>query len=394
MAQPGRDIEADQKTREAALLRGIYFVYFGCGSLALTYFPLYLDALGLAGASIGLIFGGRTALAIVGQPPVTWLADRAGRPRLFLFAAFVVGLACALLLPFAKGFFTAAVAVWLAAPIVAAVVPLLDAFVVNTQGVARYGSYRLWGSVGFGLMVAGFGLVMADAAYEDAGRAAVWVYIAMLAVGALLSGLLPDTRVGPVSKSGARFAPGLPFVPFVIGHALHWAACVVMNVYFSLHMRDAGMATWVPGVAVAVAIVGEVAAFAFAARVIARATPVTWFVAITVLGAARWLITAAAPGVLIVVAVQVVHFLSFGVWFSLAMRQLGRFAAAERRTTLQGVFSAACFGGGGLIGSLIGGAVMDAVGGGGAFVFAAGLEAAALVAFLVSQHVLPAEPAE
>lgn len=379
--------------RDGRLLRLIYALYFGCGGLALTYVPYHLSAIGLTAGSIGLLFGGRTLLAIVGQPILSTLAEQLGRPRRVLASAFVIGLVCTALLPYARTFPVVALAVWLPAPFLATMLPLLDAFVVRTQGLANYGRVRLWGSVGFGAIVAGFGLLVGRTAHAIAGELAIYGYMALCAAGTIAAfAMRPQPGLGGQRRDLARFSPGWRFVPFVLGNMLHWSSCAIANIYFALHLRDSGMAAWVPGVGVGVAIVGEVAAFAFAARLVARWRAGTWYVVVCLAGVIRWVVTAQAPSVPIVVGAQLIHLLSFGVWFSLAMQQLGRFAAPERRTTLQGVFSAGCFALGSLIGSVAGGAVMDAWSSAAAFYLAAALELVALAVLLFAQRVLPAEP--
>jgi predicted MFS family arabinose efflux permease len=105
---------------------------------------------------------------------------------------------------------------------------------------------------------------------------------------------------------------------------------------------------------------------------------------VCLISAIRWVIVATSDSVGVMVAVQALHFFTFGVWFSLAIRLLGRFAPLERRATVQGVFSAACFGIGGAFGSFSGGALMEYHGGDTLFLAAAVAELVAMAVFVVA----------
>jgi PPP family 3-phenylpropionic acid transporter len=376
--------------RDGRRLKALYFLFYGAGGLSATYFPYYFEAIGLSAASIGLVLGGKTLLGIVGQPPISALGDRWGRPRRLIASCFAVALLAAAILPFAAGFWMVAAAVWLSAPFIAAVIPIVDAMVVRHAGVGRYGRYRLWGSVGFGIVVAGFGVMLRDYTHGQAGAIAVHAYLGIAAVGVVAALSLRPRPSSPVeNKRRARLVPTLPFAVFLAAHAVHWASIAIVNIYLSLHLKDAGLAVWVPGIAFGVSIIGEATAFAIAGRILRDEHALRWLVAIALVGIVRWLVTAAVPSAGVVILIQLTHFLTFGIWYSLAIRQLGRFTPPELRTTAQGAFAAACFGVGGLGGSVIGGAIMDHWGGAGTFLFAAGLEVVALVAFVFSQRLIP-----
>ncbi|MCB9507093.1 MAG: MFS transporter [Myxococcales bacterium] len=376
-------------------LKALYFTYLAAGGLAMTYWPLHFAAVGLSASAIGVLFGVRTAMTIVFQPWLTSSAERRGRPRLAVAVAFSVAAACGLLLPLGAGFWTLALPVWFAAPATATIVPLLDATIVRDYGLGRYGRFRLWGSAGFGVTVAGFGVLIAVAARfwpvladPDASRAAMgtasaWAYVGMTGLGAALAwrGVAGEMST---PRPGARALewPGRGFGGFVLASALHWAAVMVFNVFFTLRVAAAEMPLWVPGVGVGVAILGEIAAFwAVGTSKLGRPLPIA--LAVCGVSAFRWAVVAWAPSAAALIAVQALHFATFGVWFSLTMGALGDFAPPERRATVQGLLSALCFGVGGTASSLLTGAVFERYGGEGAFSVAVALELLAALAYVV-----------
>lgn len=366
-------------------LRWIYFTYLGSVGLMTTWFPLHFDALGFTAFQIGLLFGVRTALSIFGQPWVTAMADRTGRPLAWLKLSLFGALCVAAGLPWATTFLVVALLLWVQTPLQASTLPLIDARLLTAGGQETWGRVRLWGSLGYGLAVALFGgwMMLAGAGSELVGERAVQAYLVLALAGVLASLPLRDApvegAVGPPRSLGILLRlPGLP--RFFAAHALHWGAVMVFNVFIALHAAELGYGVWVPGVAVGVAIAGEVVAFRFATRLVTPGSAAGWMPVVMAMSAVRWLVIAWSPGEAWFIGVQVLHFLTFGVWFTAAMVLLGQRVEAHERASLQGLFMAATFGVGGVVGTVAGGAVADSGAGvASAFVLAAALEGSALL---------------
>ena len=373
-----------RQSLESYVLRGMYFTYLGGAGIAITYWPYHFESLGLTKTQIGIIFGVRMATAVVSQPLLSAFADRWGRPALMLFVSLSITFMLSAGMLLAQEFLGVALVMWLSAPFAAVFVPLTDATTVRRLGIERYGGIRLWGSVGFGLTVAVFAFSVRDMTHAQSGLVAVPAFLGFAALCAALCGLLQRSEAAPSERVVApRFTPGWAFLPFVIANALHWSCVTVYNVYFALHTEALGMSPGLPGACIAVGITGEVAAFAVAQRTF-HGPPVRWLVAMCLLSALRWVVVGTSTSVGVMIAIQALHFFSFGVWFSLAIRLLGRFAPLERRATVQGYFSAACFGVGGAFGSFAGGALMEHHGGDTLFLAAAAAELVAMLVFVVA----------
>ena len=375
-----------------AALAALYLLYLGAIGVFATYVPLHLAAVGLSASQIGLLFSGRSAVTLLSQPVVTSFADRIGRPdrvmQLCLFGALLV----AALGPWASEvapqwrFAAWAVVFWAMAPMSSSVVPLIDAEIVRARGSRGYGTVRLWGSIGFGVAVWGFGALTGHLDESIAGGLSVGVLIVLLGVAALVSWRLPRGRGRvatdpPVTPGRSLITP--VFATFLLCHLLHWSSVTAYNLFLSLHVAEHGWSTAVTGQAVAVAIVAEIIGFRLATRLVGddgeRMLPIVF-----VVSAARWVATAYAPSPGVLVALQAAHVLGFGLWYASAIAAMGRFAPLRLRSTLQGTFAAVVFAGGGILGSAGGGALIDAFGTRGAFLGAAVAEGAALAVALVA----------
>lgn len=378
------DASSSAKTH-AWQLAAAYALYLAGLSLAVTYWPLYFEAMGLAGAQIGLLFSVRTALNIVAQPVMSGIADAIGRPILMLRLAFVWGAAMPAMLLFADRFWLFALAMWMSGLMTGAIAPLLDSSIVRRVGAARFGEVRLWGSAGYGVMVLTYGLVMANKPAGVTGYGAIVGWVILLSLGAAVAMTMSRqeevaalaTPKPPVSRGWVT----PPLVLLLVINALHWWGITAFNVYISLHASSKGYGTDVIGFTVATAIVGEVAAFALARRMVPSHAAHWMFPLVFLTGAVRWIVTAWAPSAGALVAIQLLHFLSFGVWTAALIHMIGRFVPDNRRAAAQGLMGGLTLGVGGMVGNFVSGAMLDV--GGGTLVFLVAALADLVACFLV-----------
>ena len=347
-------------TRDARALRAVYFCYLGANALVGTYWPWHLDALGWSGVQIGLLFSVRAILMTAAQPVLTGWADHRGLATRTLQVGLLFGVVVSAFLPLAESFVLFAGLVWLAAPGFATVIPLLDASVVQRFGTKNYGRSRLWGSLGYGLAALIFGRAVMGLDYETAGALAVKAFVVVLALASVASFAVSTPRRAPMSREERPEVSMTPaLATFLVVNGLHWAGVMVFNIYFGMLVEHREWSPALPGVAMAVAIAAEVLALGAGARLLAWRPALSWLAPVFVISAIRWLATAWAPTPGVILVVQVLHGVSFGVWFVAMMDGVSRFADDDRRPTLQGWVAAAVLGGGGVISTALGGALMD-----------------------------------
>lgn len=369
--------------REHAV-KGIYFAYLGSLGLMVTYWPYHFAALGLTALHIGILMSVRTAISIVSQPWITALADRSGRPMRMLQFSLVAAFVIALGLPWATSFALIALLVWVQTPLQTSTLPLVDVQTLRLFGEKAYGRIRLWGSLGYGVCVLGFGLAFSHLPEARIGELSVWGYVLLAGVAALAVVLLRGEREVRASSAPLPFGRLLRdrrLQVFLGANALHWGAVMIFNVFFALLVLERGWSPRVPGLAVGVAIAGEVLAFLLVARFLTRERAAFWLMLVCGLGALRWVLTAVLLHSGAVIALQGVHFFSFGVWFYAALLVLLKDSDDADRGALQGLFMAASLGVGASIGTLAGGWVVDGWGAAAGFVLAALMEVGALALF-------------
>jgi PPP family 3-phenylpropionic acid transporter len=155
------------------------------------------------------------------------------------------------------------------------------------------------------------------------------------------------------------------------------------NLFLAIFCIDHGFSSAVPGYAVGVAIVGEVAALALAPRLFARRDArgvVAWSLVLSIV---RWIATSMAVSAWWLVLLQILHFAGFGLWYAGLLRELDHYAEKTPRPLLQSVFASVVLGCGGLAAGLIGGSLVGAHGSSWAFWLAAVADWCALGVWLL-----------
>ncbi len=350
----------------ATSAKATYFGYLATEGLMATWWPHHMEALGMDAAQIGQIFSVRIALSIIAQPLLSALADRTGSPRLFLKVAIVAAFAALLWAPWVSGFAGMALLLWLQAPPRSVIVPLMDATTIREVGPQNYGRVRLWGSIGYGVAVAAFGLLSQSLTYRATGALAIPAATFMLGLAAIAALSLPrDTSNGantapPSLSQMASVLRNPALIGFLLVGALHWSTVIVFNIFLSIHTQKIGLDPSIAGWVVATSIAAEIAALYTIGKAITGPHSRLWSLIPMPISAARWLTMALTDHPLVLIATGLAHFFSFGTWIMSMMATLGRFAPPSQRAALQGIMAAAVFGVGGTFGSWAGGALIEA----------------------------------
>ena len=329
--------------RFAARLALFYGTLFGLIGTHLPFFPVWLKAVGIDAAWIGIITAVPSVARFSVLPAVTGLAERRGSLRGAMIAtAFVTALGFAVV-----GTQHQPLLVFLAYAVTACLwtpmVPLTDAYAL--RGVARYGRnygpLRLWGSAAFvvGALVCG---LLVDLI---APRHLIWVIVSVAGLGAVVSlGLqrLDHPKPTPATPQGAKALlrdPG--FLAIIGASALIQGSHAAYYTFASINWQASGLGGLTIAALWAVGVLAEIVVFALSPRFTLQPSVL---VAIGGLSAvARWTITAQEPSVAVLSVVQLAHGLTYGLTQVGTMGLLVRHVPLHTMARGQGYF-AACSG--------------------------------------------------
>lgn len=364
-----------------------YLLQFMALGITLPFLPWYFSTLGLSASQSGVLLAVGPTFALVAPPLWGHLADRTGRPGAVLVvvsAGAAVGFG---LLSAAAAFgavLAALAAHWAFASATSTLIDTLTLQHVERRG-GSYPAIRLWGSLGFVVSALAFG----QRAVVDGG--AVLVPLALMVAcaawaGAMLAGAPAHRPEGPRATAAQAVAlASRGEVRLVLAAtALHWIACAPYNGTLPVHLKALGLSPQTVSACAAAGVVAEIAVMwtwpRWSHRVSAHALLILSFLA----SALRWWgmsLTSSAPAL---VALSLLHGLTFGAFFVAAVAWMAAQAPGSLRATGQSLLVAGTFGVGGLVGYLLAGRAYDALGGHRLFAAAAALELAPAALLLVA----------
>src|SRR5699024_5615947 len=148
-----------------------------------------------------------------------------------------------------------------------------------------------------------------------------------------------------------------------------------------------GSESWV-GLAWFIGVASEGAVFAFAGFWFRKYHPLIFVIVAGVLYSIRWFLYAGADDPMYIIALQVLHGLTFGTFYLAAFDYVTRLIPKDLTATGHLVFYAVFFGVSGIVGSLAGGAIMDMFSGGTLYFYMGVLSLVGTIC-LMAYHLLP-----
>ncbi|MDH4172154.1 MAG: MFS transporter [Betaproteobacteria bacterium] len=364
---------------------GAYFLYAGA---FVPYFALYLAARGFGAVEIAAVMA-MPQLARVAAPTFWgWLADRSGAGRAIVIGSGLALVAGYPVLAAAQGALAVALVMLLMSLLSAGALPIVEAMTLNSlEGRGeRYGPIRMWGSIGFIAGVLGTG-VWLDA---HAPQSLLGVVVLLAAVALAVSTLLPTTRVS-VGAGGAEARLGdvlrrVDVIALLAACSCMSAAHGALYGFFSLHAEALGYSKTAIGALWTLGVLAEIVVFLAWPKLTRRYSLRVLLIASFVCAAARF----AAIGwgtqvLLLLVAAQLLHAATFGVFHAASVAAVHRLFTGRLQARGQTLYSSLSYGLGGGAGLLVAGWSWEALGPGWSFTLSSvfALAGAALVTWRV-----------
>lgn len=373
-------------------LASFYLFYYAALGAFSPYWSLFLKARGQDVAAIGMLMSLWYGTRMVAPSSWSWLAARSPRPVHWLRIGCAITLASFSLFLLPLDFFGLFAVMCVFCFAYNAVVPQFEAITLSHLGtrVALYGGIRVWGSVGFIVVVAAFGLVFDHLAMT-------WLPALMLPLYVLLfaSSFANDYRVVPeheIAPSGgfrARLMQPEAIAFFVVA-MLAQVSFGPYYTFFSIYLEHHGYRPSALGAYWAIGVAAEIAMFFVSARIFAR-WDATRVLVVTLMSAAlRWWVTALFPeNVALMAIAQLTHALNFAAFFAASMQLLVRFFPGRLNGHAQGIFYGFSSGVGGVLGTLLAGGLWSIDFGRTAFLVAGGASA---LSAIIAWRMLRSEP--
>lgn len=359
-------------------LSGYYLFYFAALGALAPFWGVYLLELGYSSAAIGALMAILMGTKLIAPMLWGWLADRYDRRIGLVRIASGATVLCFV------GIFWVATPWSMAAVMLAfsffwnAGLPQVESVTFNHLGLAanRYARVRLWGSVGFILVVGGLGWWVGWA-----GTGVIPATVLALFVAVFLSTLwVPDAPHptpprAPVSLWRLLGRAEIAF--FLLACFLMQFSHGVYYAFYSIHLEAVGYSSASVGALWAWGVAAEVLVFLGMHRLLARFGARRLLLAGLALAVLRWNLTGFLPTVLMAqILAQGLHAATFGAFHAAAIHLVHHYFPGSVQGRGQALYNSLSFGAGGGAGSLLAGQLWEPWGAG--LTFALGALAAAL----------------
>lgn len=372
-------------------LSGFYLFYFASLGAFLPYWSLYLEGLGFSAVAIGQLMALMAFTKVISPNVWGWIADHTGeRMRIVRIGSFAAAVSFA-------GVFWGQSFWWLALVMIAfsffwnATLPQFEVTTLNHLGAQthRYTSIRIWGSIGFICAVAALGPLL-----DYFGTAPLPAVLFVLFAGIWLSSLwVSEPAIAPASLTYAplgnvlrqRHVLALLTVCFLMqaSHGPYYT-------FYSIYLQDHGYSRSLIGQLWAVGVLAEVGMFLVMHRLVPLIGLRGLLLASLALAVLRWLLIAYFVDSLpVLVAAQLLHAATFGVYHSVAIQLIHRYFQGRHQGRGQALYSSLSYGAGGALGALYSGFTWDSAGGAVTFMIAAAISAVALIVTWRALRVAP-----
>ncbi|MFD1360873.1 MFS transporter [Lentibacillus salinarum] len=369
-------------------LKMLLFSFHATNTIILSFLPLYLEYKGLDGTEIGWVLAVGPLAAIIAQPFWGYMSDKYKTVKnilLICIAGLLVssvvffqmnGLIAILLAGFVFYFFTSPIG------------GLGDSLGQRRADELRisFGSIRTWGSIGFAVSSLIVGQVLTTIGIQYM----IWPYLLFGTIALIVTFRLTDVNVesDPVQLSDIqRLIRNKPFMLFLLFMMFITMTHRASDSFIGLYIAQLGGNEGLVGVAWFVGVASEALVFALAGRWYRKYHTLIFVIFAGIVYSLRWFLYAAADDPMYIIALQFLHGITFGVFYLAALDYVTRLIPSLLQSTGHLMFYAVFFGISGIIGSLLGGALIDSYGGG-ALYAVLGCSAAAGALFLTVYHTL------
>jgi MFS transporter, PPP family, 3-phenylpropionic acid transporter len=353
-----------------------YFLYFAALAAFSPFVVLYWQSIGLTGAQIGALSFITPVVVLLSSPLWTGWADGWRIHRLLMALAIAGAAAAAAAVPLVATFPLALVIAPLFAFFSAPVIPMADGATISSlaaEGVPQmYGRVRLGGTFGWALAAPLVGALVAARGLP----VAFWTY-AVLMLLAMVIGLrfrfpAQALRVR-VWQGMGRLVRQRAWLFFLLLGLVSGMGFAAVNNYLFAYLKELGINTTISGLALTVSTISEIPILFFANRILNRLGARGMLTLSVLLTGVRLVLYAVFTSPAGILFFQLLNGFTFPAFWVAAVAYANENAPSGMEASAQGLFGAAVMGVGAALGGLLGGLLLDAIGGRGMYLVFGGV---------------------
>lgn len=347
-------------------LKMLIFFFHVTNTIIISFLPLYLNFKGLTGTEIGWVLAVGPLASIISQPFWGFLSDKYRTVKWVLIMT-IIGMLIFSVLFFQMNqlvfiLIFGALFYFFSSPVGA----LGDSLAQRQADILHisFGSIRTWGSIGFALSSLVIGQLL-DLYGVEFMR---WPYLVFGTILLIVAFQISDVKTTEEDQSVSFrdlkiiFA-NKPFIYFLLIMMFISITHRANDSFIGLFITELGGSESLVGIGWFIALVSEAFIFAFAYKWFKKDRALFFIILASILYTVRWILFAFSTEPIIVLIGQLLHGLTFGVFYLSALDYVTRLIPNTLQSSGHLIFYSVFFGVSGIIGSLGGGFLMDHFGG-------------------------------
>lgn len=345
-------------------LKTLLFSFHAANTIILSFLPLYLQFKGLNGTEIGWVLATGPLISIFSQPFWGYMSDKYKTVQRMLFIC-VIGLLLTSVIFFQMN--------GLIALLIVATLFYFFSYPISSFGDSlaqrradelevSFGTIRTWGSIGFATSA----LLIGELLNRIGIQYMMWPFLFFALLTLIVVIRLEDVTVDsePIQLHDVtQLLKNKSFMFFLLIMMLITIGHRANDSFIGLYIHQLGGSEGLVGLAWFIGVASEALVFAFSALWFRKYHPLIFVIIGSILYSIRWFLFALVDTPMLIISLQFLHGLTFGVFYTASMSYITRLIPNILQSTGHLIFYAAFFGVSGVIGSLIGGRWMELFGG-------------------------------
>ncbi|MBV17910.1 MAG: 3-phenylpropionate MFS transporter [Thalassospira sp.] len=333
-------LQSSERMQTATILALFFVGLFLIQGVFLPYWPVWLKAQGLSAGEIGILLSLPNWVRVFADPLIAQRADHTGNrktPMMWLAGIYVLTV---LAFPVSSNFW------WLAGLSVVigfTFSPLLPLGTTITVHECKtrdldYGRVRLWGSLAFIFASYGAGWVLD-------GTSTTWIVWMLFVAGIVnfaITTRMPDPQTDRSLRSGSSLIYLLRKPVFLIYLGCIGFAQGSHGTYYSfasVHWETVGYSHEMIGTFWSIGVIAEIALFAVAGKFVRGRHPGILFALGATAGIVRWIVLGSSDAFWMIVLVQPLHAMTFGITHLAAVSFIARAIPQQLATSAQSLMA-------------------------------------------------------
>lgn len=345
-------------------LKLLLFHFHATNTIILSFLPLYLKYKGLSGTEIGWVLAIGPFASLISQPFWGYLSDKYKTVKRMLILS-VIGMLIASIIFFQMNHLLAilifgAIFYFFSSPVGALSDSLAQRRANDLQ--ISFGSIRTWGSVGFAFS----SLIVGEILSRIGIQFIVWPYVILGTVLLIIAFTIQDVTAdsSPVRFSDVgNLMTNKPFIIFLLFMMFITITHRANDSFIGIYISELGGSEGLVGFAWFIGLISEATVFALAGVWFRKFHPITFVIFASILYSIRWFIFGGATDPYFIIFIQVLHGLTFGIFYVAAFDYITRIIPKLLQSTGHLIFYSVLFGVSGIIGSMAGGMIIEAYNG-------------------------------